>query len=163
MLTNGDNILHPTLPELLRETMKRLPAVCSFRLNCKEFPDLSLSPKQLAQQFKPDFGRDLFAFRYQWLREHFAEIPDMFLGEWEWDLILALMIRKYNGVAVTKKSELQYIDPRSELPLGYVLHEEHQRPWLRHDALRDPAKWHNQRAAKDWYYKNNLGHLYTLV
>lgn len=162
MFTNGDNLLHPELPSLIRSTLKRVPCICSFRLNVRHIPDMNAPPQMLANTGAPDFGRDLFAFNKSWLAKHWHEIPDFFVGEWEWDLVLALIIRKQNAVTIAKKEGLSERNERSELPIGYVLHETHQRMWMSKEALAMPAKWHNQRMAKEWYSKNNLMEFYNL-
>lgn len=162
-LTNGDNLLHVTLPQALAHYMSDVPAICSFRLNVSEAPRMNADPSVLATLGKPDFGRDLFAFRKWWLDQNYYLIPDMYLGEWEWDLILALLIRRGNGVPVGDKGELHYGNPRSELPLGYVLHELHERKWMSREALTWPAKWHNQRTAKAWYLAQGMERFYTLI
>lgn len=162
-LTNGDNLLHATLPAALAHYMADVPALCSFRLNVEAAPRMTADPSILSKLGKPDFGRDLFAFRRWWLEKNWSLIPDMFLGEWEWDLILALLIRRGNGVPLREKSELHYGHPRSELPLGYVLHEVHERKWMSKEALKWPAKWHNQRLAKEWYAAQGMSEFYTLI
>lgn len=162
-LTNGDNLLHVTLPEALEHYMQDIPAICSFRLNVTSTPRMTADPAVLCKTGKPDFGRDLFAFRKWWLEKNWELIPDMYLGEWEWDLIMALLIRRGNGVPVTDKGELHMGNPRSELPLGYVLHEIHERKWMSREALTMPAKWHNQRMAKAWYQAQGMEKFYTLI
>ena len=162
-LTNGDNLLHVTLPDMLAAAMKDVPAICSFRLNVTSIPRMNTDPKALMRIGKPDFGRDLFAFRRWWLVKNWELIPDMFLGEWEWDIIMALLIRRSNGVPIGDKSALNCGDSRSELPLGYVLHEVHERKWMSQAALTMPAKWHNQRAAKEWYKAQGMERFYTLI
>lgn len=162
-LTNGDNLLHAELPVALEHYMKDVPAICSFRLNVTSAPRMNADPGVLCKLGLPDFGRDLFAFRRWWLQKNWDLIPDMFLGEWEWDLILALLIRRGNGVPLKEKQELHYGHPRSELPLGYVLHEVHDRKWMSKEALKWPAKWHNQRLAKEWYKSQGMEQFYTLI
>lgn len=162
-LTNGDNLLHVTLGVVLDHYMRDVPAICSFRLNVTTCPRMNADPSILARLGQPDFGRDLFAFRRWWLEQNFDLIPDMFLGEWEWDLILALLIRRANGVPINVKNELHHGHPRSELPLGYVLHEVHERKWMSREALKMPAKWHNQRVAKEWYTSQGMEKYYTLI
>jgi len=162
-LTNGDNLLHVTLGPALEHYMKDVPALCSFRLNVTGCPRMSADPGVLCRLGKPDFGRDLFAFRRWWLRKNWDLIPDMYLGEWEWDLILALLIRRGNGVPVKDKQELSFGHPKTEIPLGYVLHEMHERQWMSPEALHWPAKWHNQRVAKEWYKAQGMEQFYTLI
>lgn len=156
MVSNGDNLLHPRLPDLIRTVLDRVPCICSFRLNVMGAPNLSSSPAELASRSRPDFGRDLFAFRKSWLKSHWEEIPDFFVGEWEWDLVMALMIRRENGVPIISKSELSTANPQSELPLGYVLHEMHDRPWLTTHYHTSPSKRHNLDLANAWYSAHNL-------
>lgn len=162
-LTNGDNLLHVTLAPALEHYMAEVPAICSFRLNITGSTRMTADPGVLCRLGKPDFGRDLFAFRRWWLLANWELIPDMFLGEWEWDLILALLIRRGNGVPLKEKQELNYGHVKSELPLGYVLHEMHERKWMSPEALTWPAKWHNQRVAKEWYKAQGMERFYTLI
>lgn len=161
VLTNGDNLLHVTLPEALEHYMKDVPAICSFRLNVTSQPRMNVDPEILKRIGKPDFGRDLFAFRRWWLQEHWNAIPDMFLGECEWDLILALLIRQSNGVVTKSKQELHEENTGTDMPLGYVLHEIHTRKWLSKEAMTMPAKWHNLKRAQEWYKAKGLSHLAT--
>lgn len=162
MLTNGDNTLHPQVVEMVRAALKKQPCICSFRLNVTSPPDLSRTPEELAKTGKSDFGRDLFAFRKSWLEKRWNEIPDFLLGEWEWDLILALLIRREAGVETKETGDLQHWQEGCEIPLGYVFHEIHARVWMSKAALKMPGKWHNQKLAKNWYYEHQLSHFYTL-
>lgn len=156
LFTNGDNLLHFDLGKVVRETLSQVPCICSYRLNVVKIPDLKAPLELVRTAGQPDFGRDLFAFRKSWLESHWDSIPDFFVGEWEWDLVMALMIRKENGVPITTKQGLHLPDPRSELPLGCVLHEMHTRPWLSTQYHTSPSKRHNLDLANEWYAGQNL-------
>lgn len=160
LLTNDDTLLHPKLPALIRETVAMQGAVCSKRVNIESgTPFETMSPLELMQPPREDYGRDLFAFTRIWLDEHWSKLPDMFVGEWEWDLILSYMIRKSLGI----QSEDLNVRTKAELPLGYVLHERHGLPaWQCRERRIAPAKWWNRAMAKAWYFDNGLQHLFTL-
>jgi hypothetical protein len=98
----------------------------------------------------------LFAFRRSWLLEHWDSIPNFFLGELEWDLVMALLIRMSNGVPISEKNDLKNFNSASELPLGYVLHEMHERKWLHDSFAESPAKMHNLKLANAWYENHGL-------
>lgn len=161
LLTNGDTLLHPKLPELLRKTLAVQGAVCSFRLNIgtftRQFED---PPEALEQQYESDHGRDMFAFTFEWLNANWSRIPPMFVGEFEWDLCLAVMTRHSIGIPVRSCDDFN-IRTKAELPLGYVLHERHKPVWL-HIGIGSPAKLWNKAMAKGFYADNNVKHLDTL-
>lgn len=148
LLTNDDTVLHPKVLGLVSDALKKVSAVCSFRLNVR--------PGQLPVMFngesskcgKSDLGRDLFAFRKEWLETHWHEIPDFLLGEMEWDLILAMMLREEHKVISTRESLLVPLPP-SEIPLGYVFHELHERLWNKMH-YNNPAKEWNRHLSKTW-------------
>lgn len=156
VLTNDDTILHPKICEVM-DSMRHLPAFGSMRLNFPigESPDLSKTPDALARQGQRDLGRDLMAFRKSWLVENWLNIPDFFLGELEWDLVFATMIRKSAGV-FTDRANIKAPCTKSELPYGYVLHEAHQRRWTMEEFRNAPAKSHNRRLATVWYGANGF-------
>lgn len=147
MLTNDDNILSKELPNVLAERVPTQRAVCSFRVNLPSG--------------KPDYGRDLFAFTLGWLHHHLPIIPDMWLGEFEWDLILTIIMRKYLGMPIERTSDF-HTHTKAELPLGLVLHEQHDPMWMRAEMKEAPAKVWNRLHAREWYSQNNLKHLCTV-
>lgn len=117
---------------------------------------MSWTPREWAKQGQYDFGRDLFAFRVSWLKRQWDCIPDFIVGEWEWDLVMALMIRMENGVPITTKHDLYTFYPDSEIPIGYVFHELHIRPWISTHYHDCPSKRHNLDLANQWYQEHNL-------
>jgi hypothetical protein len=164
MWTNDDTILHPELPALLAEEVARKGAVSSLRINFDRgsIPALSLPPAEihkLSAALDPpgdiDLGRDLFCFRKDWLRLHWHEIPDFLLGEFEFDLCLAFLIRKHAGIRTTK-ANWEAIIPACEIPRGYVIHERHERVWTSRTAAASPAKAHNRRLSLEFYSDNEL-------
>lgn len=157
VFTNGDIVLHPELPRVLEERMGERECACSFRITLDKLPTEG-SPEYWASLGQPDFGRDLFAFKRAWLVENWGEIPNLFVGEQEWDLIVACMVRLHNGVEMREKTDLAVPDERAELPLGYVLHQRHVGGWLARSNLMAPAKLYNVALANKWYCEHGLEH-----
>jgi hypothetical protein len=163
MLTNDDTILHPALPALLDATLARQGAVGSFRINVDRpvGPLLGILPKAIAKSHWPDYGRDLFAFTGKWLYDNWPSIPMMFLGEMEWDIVMMILIRKTLGIVTQKTQELHHRSA-GELPLGYVLHEQHETLWKAPSFARNTAKEWNRTVAKGWYDDHGMNHLCTV-
>ena len=163
LLTNGDTILHPELPSMLKQTLAHQWAVCSFRLNgMLGLEVLRQSPDELSLKLNRDYGRDMFAFTKGWLDANMGKIPELFAGEFEWDLILALLIRLSIGIEIGDHRDLSQMT-KAELPLGYVLHERHAPAWLQPDSFgKNPANLWNRSLARQWYEDNNLRQFYTL-
>ena len=165
--TNDDSILHPRIGEHLLKLLCDKPAVSSFRINFHKgsIPDLDQPAHQLlalSRALDPpgdiDLGRDLFAFRKDWLREHWHEIPDFFLGELEFDLVMAYLIRKTYGV-VTTKANMDKVISDCEIPKGWVLHEKHNRLWTSRNHEASSAKAWNRKLATDFYLENDMNSL----
>jgi hypothetical protein len=161
MLTNDDTILHPKLPGLLMDLPAGIEAVSSFRIEFDQGSPIStdMEPSRLAKEYDRDLGRDLFAFSAEWIKEHWFEIPDFLLGEIEWDLIMTLLIRDTLGI-VTDHTNILMTVPEVEMPMGYVLHERHQRKWMQ-VGYNNPAKLWNKRLAKAWC--NQRGYNYPIT
>jgi hypothetical protein len=169
MWTNDDTILHPGIVKHLIAVLIEKPAVSSFRINFEKgsIPPLDRPPGELldmSHNLNPpgdeDLGRDLFAFRKDWLRDHWHTIPDFLLGELEFDLVLAYMIRKTYGLQTTKLN-MGRIMPECELVKGYVLHERHNRVWTTQGQEASVAKTHNRKLATEFYADNDLHSLIT--
>jgi len=155
LLTNDDSILHPKLSEVLFTRLLNIgdDCVCSGRLNFKEGqkrPEWTGSDDMPTES--PDIGRDAFAFRADWLRDNLKEIPDMFVGEAQFDLVLGSMIRDSNGITPTLTSRTRCVE-ESELRFGWVMHEDHERGWMMGPT---PAQKHNLKLAAQWYETNGL-------
>lgn len=150
VLTNDDTILHPKLPDLIDNLPAGIEAVSSFRIEFDKGSPIStdMDPPSLAKLYDRDLGRDLFAFSAQWVKENWFEIPDFFMGEVNWDLVMTLLIRDKLGIFTDHSNILAPI-PEVEMPMGYVLHERHVRQWQKLPAL-NPAKTHNCNLAKAW-------------
>lgn len=161
VLTNDDTVLHPGIVQALHAVNGQMGAVSSFRINFQAGtkPNLAETPDALAAKFKSDLGRDMFAFRPEWLRSQWAAIPDFFLGEQEWDIVMTLLIRESVGIKTTYHNILTAI-PGAELPNGYVLHEPHDRKW-RDVPKENAAKQWNSRLASEWCKER--GYDYPLV
>lgn len=158
--TNDDTVLHSGVLDALTEKVKSVDCVGSFRVNFDKVSeeDLKHTPKTLLERgeknadgtLRIDLGRDLFAWRKSWLIEHWLELPDFLLGELEFDVVMAVMVRREAGIFTDKRNVLQ-IMPSCELDRGYVLHCKHERQWTGADAKDSPAKIHNKRLAIEWY------------
>lgn len=152
LLTNDDTVLHPRTCDAVLSLLPTVPACGSFRINFDKIADshFEAKPEALAARGKHDLGRDLFAFRKSWLRKRWLEIPDFLLGELEWDLVLATMVRRDAGVTTTQKNR-NVLEPKCEIEKGLVLHETHQRAWVSDSHRESPAKIHNRTKAVNWY------------
>ncbi len=152
LLTNDDTILHSLAIESVLNLMASTDAIASFRVNFVkgQVPPLTTPAKDVCASGKFDLGRDLFAFRASWLKSHWQSIPDFLLGEMEWDLVLAVLIRKLAGLATTKVNINEVLE-KVELPRGYVLHETHARSWVADEFKKSPSKIWNSRLALEFY------------
>jgi len=150
--TNDDTILHSQAVESTLKLLETTDAISSFRVNFNkgELPNLTTPTQDICASGKFDLGRDLFAFRASWLKAHWGEIPDFLLGEMEFDLVLAVLIRKLAGLATTK-ANINEVLAKVELPRGYVLHETHVRSWVSEEFKRSPSKVWNQKLCLEWY------------
>lgn len=150
--TNDDTILHSQAIEATLKLLTSTDAVNSFRVNFikSQVPPLTKPPQDICAAGKFDLGRDLFAFRASWLKAHWHEIPDFILGEYEHDLVIAVLMRKLAGLATTK-ANINEVLPKVELPRGYVLHETHVRSWVAEEFKRSPSKLWNSKLALEWY------------
>jgi hypothetical protein len=149
--------------QALTERLKTTDCVGSFRVNFDKVTEesLKLTPQALAANgekngdgtLRIDLGRDLFAWRKSWLVENWLAIPDFLLGELEFDVVMAVMVRRESGVFTDKRNVLQ-IMPGCEIDRGYVLHEKHERQWTAKEAKDSAAKIHNKRLAIEFYATN---------
>lgn len=156
MLTNDDSVLHPELPQKLFDKIQKfVTCVCAGRLNYKEGESPTFLPESKMPTESDDIGRDAFAFRASWLRKNFSGLPDMFLGEAQFDIVLASMIRRFNNIPPTLESRPRCVD-KCELRFGYVQHQMHERGWMMGPT---PAQKHNLREAVRWYEQNNMKHM----
>jgi len=155
--TNNDTILHPLVLDAIEEKLQHVSACGSFRVNFNKVEKslYETEPNVLAQRGVHDLGRDLFAFKKRWLLRWWNEIPDFFLGEVEFDLVLAVMIRRDAGVFTTKLNWEQLI-PACEIDKGYVLHEIHDRSWTSDKHKNSAAKMWNRDRAIEFYAKNGM-------
>lgn len=148
VLTNDDTFLIPGLAAKIREALRDRECVSSFRGNI-DLPAVGDAP---VPGVKTDLGRDLFAFRDEWLCANWERISDMLLGEVEWDMVLAAMVRLANGEPFTLSNRGKPM-PKSELLVGWVLHERHQPGWKGEPRL---GRGYNRRLAAKWFVENGL-------
>ena len=157
VLTNDDTVLHGDTLRALDDKMRDVDACGSFRLNFEKgrMPGLTLPVEEIRKLGTPDLGRDLYAFRKSWLIEHWFNLPDFLLGELEWDLVVAVMIRRSAGIFTDRKN-IQEPMPVCEIERGYVMHEKHEQAWVKAAMKLNPAKAHNKRLAIEWYARNSF-------
>lgn len=150
--TNDDTILHSEAANSVLSSLSKTDACSSFRVNFEKgnLPKLTDPVDKIRSAGKFDLGRDLFAFRASWLIRNWNCIPDFYLGELEFDLVLAVLIRKLAGQATTKVNIHEPL-PACELERGYVIHELHQRIWVTKEHEKSPAKAWNQKLCRAWY------------
>lgn len=157
VLTNDDTVLHARVLEAIEEKLRTVDACGSFRLNFKQgkLPGISTSIQEAIQLGEPDLGRDLYAFKKSWLKTHWFNLPDFFLGELEWDLVMAVMVRRSAGIFTDRKNILEPM-PICEIERGYVWHEEHEKVWTSPATKQSPAKHWNKRLAIEFYARNGF-------
>lgn len=157
VLTNDDTLLRPGVLEALETKLKSVDACGSFRLNFErgQVPDAKAPLEAVLKLGKPDLGRDLFAFRKQWLKDHWFNLPDFLLGELEWDLVMSVMVRRSAGIFTSRKNIVEPM-PACEIERGYVLHEKHEAAWVSGAQKQSPSKIWNKRLAIEWYAKNGF-------
>lgn len=139
IFTNDDTVLHPAVLPVLSLQLQRAPFCCSFRNEFKagEIPVLG-SIKS--------WGRDLFAFKADWLKANLDCFPDYLLGTGDWDYFLSIYFRVQLGITPRKDWAVD-IDPRVEIPRGYVFHEAHTPEWADFNC---PALHYNRWQTAKW-------------
>lgn len=157
VLTNDDTVVHHQIVPAMARILQNVDALSSFRMNFKKehMPALDTPTAKIRQWGEACFGRDLFAFRAEWLRRNWTAIPDMILGEIEFDLVLAALIRIAAGVETTKEN-FSVNDPACELERGYVIHESHERNWMKDEFSIAPARIHNNKIYVEFCGDNGL-------
>lgn len=153
LLSNDDTIFHSTIVEGLDKKLDLVDAIGSMRLNFRDvssLPKLDTSLDKIVPYGATDLGRDVIAFKKSWLLANWHLIPDFLLGELEWDVVLAVLIRR-SAALVTDRVNILQPAYECELPRGYVLHLSHDRAWIRPENLENPAKHYNRNLAHAWY------------
>lgn len=102
-------------------------------------------------------GRELFAFTGKWIKENFDSIPDYFIGEEQFDLGMAALIRKQRGILTTLENLRHDFYP-CDASERYALHEPHEGEWENKRNENSPAKKHNKKLFAEWLSKHQ-GHL----
>lgn len=146
LLTNDDTVLHRKIIPALTSMLRSVDCCASFRINFEQdnMPETSTPVAKVRQWGENCLGRDLFAFRAEWLKLNWQSIPDFLLGEQEFDLVITTMIRMAAGVRTTKEN-FAVQQPKCEIDRGYVMHEIHERNWKNERFAQSPAKIHNNR------------------
>jgi hypothetical protein len=132
----------------------------SFRVNFDriERAIFDTDPGILVQRGTLDLGRDLFAFKKKWLKKRWTEIPDFLIGELEFDLVIATLIRRDAGVYTTKLNWDQLVNV-CEIERGYLLHEMHERAWVSDAQRNSAAKMWNRDLAVKFYASKGFASL----
>jgi hypothetical protein len=98
-------------------------------------------------------GRDLFAFRADWLAEHLPSFPIFYMGCPYFDLVIAAIIRKDRGIVSTiKNMEVDFYP--CEMAPGMATHEPHKSAWVEDGEHTLPGNLFNRRAAMRWCRDN---------
>lgn len=158
MFTNDDAILHPDLPWHLMDMMLDEPSACAFRQSFApgHTPDFT-THRDFFTEEPHDWGRDMFAFRREWLLAHINDIPDYVLGSHDWDSTLATLMRVLKGIPVSHATWVKR-EPRCELPAGFVYHEFHQANWSTPTARRTlPGNIYNRNLTLEFIAKRGVG------
>lgn len=98
-------------------------------------------------------GRELFAFRYDWLLKNLHRIPDFIIGCPFFDLVIAAKIRKRVGFISTIYNMTEDM-PGCDATERYAIHEAHESSWAGKNEHVFPANLHNKKLAKKWCMEN---------
>ncbi len=160
VLTNDDTVMHHRIVQAMTVMLKNVDVLTSFRMNFKRehMPELDTPTAKIRQWGEACHGRDLFALRAEWLRRNWEAIPDFILGEIEFDLVLAALARLAAGTEITKDN-FGIHQPECELDRGLILHEIHERNWMKEEFNTAPARLHNNRLAVEFFADNGLEEL----
>lgn len=160
LLTNDDTVLHHNVVQAMKRLLKHVDALSSFRMNFsrENMPALNAPSSKIRQWGESCHGRDLFAFRAQWLRLNWEAIPDFALGAAEWDLALAALVRISAGAPISRDN-FSVHDPRCEIERGLVMHETHERTWMLSEFSNSPSARHNNRLYCEFMADNGLEEL----
>lgn len=160
VLTNDDTVLHHHIVTAMTRMLQNVDALSSFRMNFKQkdMPALDTPTAKIRQWGESCHGRDLFAFRAEWLRLNWTAIPDMILGTQEWDLTLAALVRIAAGIQTTRDN-FSVQEPKCELDRGMIIHETHERIWMSEGYSKSPATLHNNKLYVEFLSDNGLEEL----
>jgi hypothetical protein len=152
VFTNDDNTLHDSAPKAVTEHLENHAVGawrrCEFRPG--QHPAVDAPIEEWVRKSIGHIGHDLFAFRKDWLMDHWNEMPDYVLGASEWDLGVALMIRRYHKLTTTVGNIAQNVFP-TEPPIGIVGHEYHPPRWMDADNKDSaPSQKHNRNLLRVW-------------
>lgn len=153
-LTNDDTIVNIYWWYRARAELKSRGALCSVRhdLHAGEWQPCDVVPKTVVGHRQA--GRDAFAFRLSWLKEHWSEIPDYLIGYGDWDSTLAMLIRLTHGDKPLP-SDFTKDMPSSEIPAGMIHHVAHSPKWIA-TGLEAPGQKYNRELTMK-FFKERLG------
>ena len=153
-LTNDDTVINQYWWYNAYTALKTMGAVCSFRRDMPVGFDLNVEDYPNEMHGIQQYGRDAFAFRKDWLKDHIDEIPDYVIGYGDWDSTLAMLIRLTHGQKSTR-DEFLIEQPTSELPTKFVYHHCHSAYW---DTAgpNNPGNAHNRRLTNK-FFSDRLG------
>lgn len=152
--SNDDTVLHPDLSDFLRMFCSIHDCCTSHRCDFKTvtLPIPQIEPHQMADLTKnePHMGRDLIAGTYRWWCEIWPHIPDFLCGASNFDLCMAILIRRQKGFVSSHRNLYDVIAP-CDLVKGMVSHQHHQTVW--NTIPNSPAERHNLELFKEWALK----------
>lgn len=136
IFTNDDTLLEKGVLEAVANHCGNYGACCSFRYQKDS------TGRKYKKAFK-DGGRDLFAFKKKWLKNHLRNFPDYYLGATDWDYFLPAYMRHILKEPMIEGTLSEECD-KVEIPMGYVSHEWHDAFWCRSENMySNPTQLHN--------------------
>lgn len=158
MFTNDDIILHRETARILKRHIAIWDACSSHRceFHYRRMPSMEAPPSVFAEGRESHIGRDMFAFKKEWLQRFWHEIPDFILGASDWDLMMAWWLREKKGFKATQENLWKVFAP-CELLLGCVIHEFHKAGWTDSaNVMSAPSQLHNRKLFVEWVKKRGI-------
>lgn len=147
-ITNDDIHLHPDIAKMLELHIGMFEAASSIRSEWREQCLATDTPHIWNRRSQGHTGRDLFAFTARWLRAHWDDIPDFFVGTSHWDYCLASLVRLEFGILSSRQNIEKHFFP-AEMPHGYIGHVMHRAFWC-NTRIKEVAQTYNQQLFRDW-------------
>lgn len=121
--------------------------------------EVSANDAMSMRRFEPEnpemihLGRELLAFKKEWLEKNWNDIPDFILGCPCFDIVMAAFIRKQKGLKSTL-ANMSEDYPLCEATERYAIHHAHPSAWAGKDEYKRIGNIHNKQLAKEWCHKN---------
>lgn len=94
-------------------------------------------------------GRELLAFRKDWLSAQISKFPDFILGCPFFDIVIAAIIRKHYGIKSTIENMTCDMPPADSIR-RYAHHDTHPSGWAGVNEHRFAGNLHNRKLALNW-------------